>query len=123
MLFLLNDRIIDVDAPEARLARRWKTLGCGDPHSLMARDALEFSRAVIDSHKAEGMTMDADLSQDLAALIISKTGANAALFLPSNLGSSEPRLTLLPEGILSRLQDRVEEEGRVDVNDIWPIAA
>lgn len=119
MLFLLNDYIIDVDAPEARLARRWKTLGCGDPRVLMARDALEFAKAVIDSHRAEDTRMEHELVGDLASLIIAKTGANAALFLTTG----EPRLTLLPSSILSRLQDKMNEGESVVVEDIWPKAA
>ena len=119
MLFLLNDRILNVDAPEARLARRWKTLGCGDPRSMMARDAIEFTKAVIESHRVNEMDMEAELSDDLAALIIAKTGANAALFIQG----SEPRLTLLPEGILATLADRMEQGDEVEVAEIWPKAA
>ena len=119
MLFLLNDRILNVDAPEARLARRWKMLGCGDPRSMMARDAIEFTRAVIESHRVNEMDMESDLADDLAALIIAKTGANAALFIAGN----EPRLTLLPEGILATLADRMEKGDEVEVAEIWPKAA
>ena len=119
MLFLLNDRIVDVDAPEARLARRWKTLGCGDPRAMMARDALDFAKAVIASHRANEMVLEADLADDLAALIIAKTGANAALFV----SNGEPRLTLLPESILASLADRMEKGDEVEVEEIWPKAA
>jgi len=119
MLFLLNDQIVDVDAPEARLARRWKTLGCGDPRSLMARDALDFAKAVVDSHRRDDVYMDADLVGDLASLIISKTGANAALFLTVG----EPRLTLLPANILASLQDKLNDGQNVVVEEIWPKAA
>ena len=119
MLFLLNDQIIDVEAPEARLARRWKTLGCGDPRALMARDALEFAKAVVESHRKDETAMDADLMGDLASLIISKTGANAVLFLTAG----EPRLTLLPANILASLQDKLSEGENVEVDEIWPKAA
>lgn len=119
MLFLLNDQIIDVEAPEARLVRRWKTLGCGDPRSLMARDALEFAKAVIDSHRSSDSKMDNELIGDLASLIIAKTGANAALFL----STGEPRLTLLPSNILATLQDKMNEGEAVEVEKIWPKAA
>ena len=119
MLFLLNDRIIEVEAPEARLARRWKTLGCGDPRAMMARDALDFANAVVESHRADESDMDAELVGDLAALIIAKTGANAALFVPS----AGPRLTLLPEGVLSQLQDKDADGQGFEVDQIWPKAA
>lgn len=85
----------------------------------MARDAMEFTKAVIESHRVNEMEMDAELADDLAALIISKTGANAALFV----SGSDPRLTLLPEGILSTLADRMEQGGEVAVEQIWPKAA
>ena len=119
MLFLLNDQIIDVDAPEARLARRWKMLGCGDPRSLMARDALDFAKAVVDSYRSDEADMDAELKGDLASLIIAKTGANAALFLTAG----EPRLTLLPVHILASLQDKLNDGENVEVDEIWPKAA
>jgi len=119
MLFLLNDQIVDVETPESRLARRWKTLGCGDPRSLMARDALEFAKAVVDSHRADDAQLDQELLGDLASLIIAKTGANAALFL--TIG--EPRLTLLPANILANLQDKMNEGENVEVEEIWPKAA
>ena len=119
MLFLLNDQIIDVEAPEARLVRRWKTLGCGDPRSLMARDALDFAKAVIHSHTANKSPMDNELKGDLASLIIAKTGANAALFL--SIG--EPRLTLLPESILAELRDKASGGEAIEVAEVWPKAA
>ena len=119
MLFLLNDRIIEVDAPEVRLARRWKTLGCGDPRAMMARDALDFAKAVVDSSRANQIELDVEEMGDLAALIISKTGANAALFLDSG----EPRLTLLPEGILASLSERLEQGQDMAMEEIWPKAA
>ena len=119
MLFLLNDQIIEVEAPEARLARRWKSLGCGDPRTLMARDALEFAKAVADCHERDGSRMDTELMGDLASLIISKTGANAVLFV----STGEPRLTLLPASILASLQDKMNGGENVDVQEIWPKAA
>lgn len=119
MLFLLNTRVLEIDAPEARLARRWKTLGCGDPRSMMARDALDFVKAVIESHRANKTDLEDELAADIGALIISKTGANAALFVDSG----EPRLTLLPEGILASLADKLDEGSEVEVAEIWPKAA
>ena len=119
MLFLLNTHVLEVDAPEARLARRWKTLGCGDPRSMMARDALDFAKAVMKSHMANKTELESELAADIGALIISKTGANAALFIDG----SEPRLTLLPEGILASLADKLDDGSEVEVTEIWPKAA
>jgi len=37
MLFLLNDKVIEVNAPEAHLLERWRTIGCGDPRQLLRK--------------------------------------------------------------------------------------
>ena len=50
MLFLLNDTIAEIDIPEIHLSKRWKSLGCGDPHGMRAREALEFVTRVISDH-------------------------------------------------------------------------
>ncbi len=123
MLFLLNDQIIEIDAPENHLAQRWKTLGCGEPNALRARDALEFVKAVIDQHRREGLRPDKGLAADLASLIIAKTGANAALFSPSDAGKFETRLTTFPELVLEKLRARSKGQQDLDVAEIWPIAA
>lgn len=101
MLFLLDNRVIDVDMPEIRLAKRWRVLGCGDPHSLRARDAIDFVRAVVDESRADGGQVEAEIARDLAALIISKTGANAVQFIPRDNGPSEARLDHLSEDVLA----------------------
>lgn len=82
MLFLLNDTIIEIDAPEARVLARWRDLGCGDPRKLRASDAVEFVKTQL--HPWIGRTADADrdLLKDVAALIISKTGANSLILKP-----------------------------------------
>ena len=123
MLFLLNAQIINVDAPEAHLSQRWKSLGCGEPHALRARDALDFVRAVIDQHIRDGLTPDDELAADLAALIIAKTGANAALFLPRSEGESEPRLTTFPDLVLQKLQERLKGKPEMEAKDVWSAAA
>jgi hypothetical protein len=74
MLFLLNEQIVDVAIPEIHLSKRWKVLGCGDPASMRAREALEFVARVVSAHVDEGVTMEVSLVEDLAALIIAKTG-------------------------------------------------
>ena len=124
MLFLLNDRIVDVEAPEVHLSSRWKSIGCGEPFSLMARDAIEFVRAVVDEHRKQAMEIDTLLAQDLAALIIAKTGANAILFVRLEGKPSETRLTMIPENVLGALKERIDNGGRaLDVAEVWPAAA
>lgn len=100
MLFLFNDRIIDIELPELRLQRRWRILGCGDPLSLRARDAVEFARAVIDQAERDAQSIDHETLLDIAALIIAKTGANAIQFVPRMSGPSEPRLSTISEAAL-----------------------
>ena len=101
MLFLLNDRVIEIDLPEARLARRWRVMGCGDPHSMRAREAVDFVRAVIDQAFEQGAELDVESELDLGALIVAKTGANAVQFVPRISGPSEPRLATVDDEVLS----------------------
>ena len=124
MLFLLNEQIVEVAIPEIHLSKRWKVLGCGDPASMRARDALEFVARVVAAHAEEGVPMEPALVEDLAALIISKTGANAALFPIAGKRVGEARLTILPETILASLRERHVHDGQApDLKEIWPLAA
>ena len=94
MLFLLNDKVIEVNAPEAHLLERWRTIGCGDPRQMRAHDAVEFVAARYE-----------DLPpMDVAALIISKTGANSLMLKPTASGGVEPRLRDIPPLVLETYQ-------------------
>ena len=110
MLFLLDNRVVDVEMPEIRLAKRWRILGCGDPHSMRARDAIDFARAVVDESRADQGEIDIEIARDIAALIISKTGANSAQFIPRDIGPSEARLDSLPEDVLAAFRARGDSE-------------
>ncbi len=124
MLFLLNEHSVDIPAPELHLSKCWKALGCGDPAAMRAREALDFSSRVVAAHIAEGIALSDETVRDLGALIIAKTGANAALFPISGTVMGEPRLTILPESILASLRERQERQGAVpDLAQIWPVAA
>jgi len=124
MLFLLNEQIVDVTIPEIHLSKRWKVLGCGDPSSMRAREALEFVARVVSAHVKDCVPLEISLVEDLAALIIAKTGANAALFPVTDGKVGEARLTILPETILASLRERHAHEGQVpDLKEIWPLAA
>ncbi len=111
MLFLLDDRVIEVDMPEIRLARRWRVLGCGDPHLLRARDAVEFARAIIDETRADSVPLEAEIAADIAALIVARTGANAVQFRPRAQGPSEPHLFTLPEEAMAAFRSTI---GKLD---------
>ncbi|MEZ5947085.1 MAG: hypothetical protein R3C13_01055 [Hyphomonas sp.] len=124
MLFLLNDQIADVAIPEIHLSKRWKVLGCGDPSAMRAREALDFVARVVAEHVKEDVKLEECLVEDLAALIIAKTGANAALFPVTDGRVGEARLTILPETILASLREKHVQGGQApDLKDIWPLAA
>ena len=110
MLFLLNNRIVELDLPELRLARRWRVLGCGEPSRLRPSEALDFVQAVIDSYWYDGEEMDSELRADLCALIVSVTGANAALFAEGHSEKIPPRLMVLEENVLQAIQVQMQAE-------------
>lgn len=100
MLFLLNDTVIEIDAPEAHLMRRWRAIGCGDPGLLRAQQAVEFAvqkYAQLQSASAEEISL---ARTDIAALVIARTGANSLLLKPNAAGSYEPRLKDVPPLVL-----------------------
>jgi|1048.fasta_scaffold41732_2 hypothetical protein len=123
MLFLLNETVTEIEAPELRLLKRGPVLGFEDIHAMRARDAIEYARARLQACHDRGTTPDAGLIADLAALIIAKTGANAALFPIQDGRVSEPRLTILPESILEAVRARFAEGVAPDIRQIWPRAA
>ena len=100
MLCLLNDKAIEIAAPEVHLLERWREIGCGDPRLLRAQDAVAFAA----KHFAELRNMTASdqelIGADIAALIIAKTGANCLILKPNPAGSFEPRLRDVPPLVL-----------------------
>ena len=104
MLFLLNDTVIEIDAPEAHLMQRWRAIGCGDPRQLRAQQAIE---CAIDRYVALAKATPDDqmLGQfDIAALVIAKTGANSLILKPNAAGGYEPRLRDIPTLVLETYQ-------------------
>ncbi|MHA7858077.1 MAG: hypothetical protein ACX94D_08330 [Henriciella sp.] len=104
MLFLLNDKVIEVDAPEAHLLERWRTIGCGDPRLMRAHDAVEFVASRHQDLFAKSADQDDVLLLDIAALIIAKTGANSLILKPTPSGGVEPRLRDIPPLVLETYQ-------------------
>lgn len=123
MLFLLNDRVTSIEAPEMHLLKRGAILGFEDLHAMRAREAIDLVRARLQACHDEGIRADDALITDLAALIIAKTGANAALFPVHEGQVTEPRLTILPETILEAIRTRLAEGGTADLKQLWPRAA
>lgn len=123
MLFLLNEFVTEVEAPELRLLKRGPILGFEDVHAMRAREAIDFARSKLQACQDEGTRPDDALIADLAALIIAKTGANAALFPIHDGRVAEPRLTILPETILETVRARLAEGAAPDIHQIWPRAA
>lgn len=104
MLFLLNDKVIEIDAPEAHLMHRRREIGCGDPRQLRAQQAVE---AAVQRYAGMGGSDDVDASmiqRDIAALIIAKTGANSLILKPNAAGGFEPRLRDVPPLVLETYQ-------------------
>ncbi len=123
MLFLLNEYVTEIEAPELRLLKRGAILGFEDIHAMRAREAIELARSRLQACHDAGAEPDMGLVDDLAALIIAKTGANAALFPVHEGRVSEPRLTILPESILEAVRARLAEGAKPDIRQFWPRAA
>jgi hypothetical protein len=104
MLFLLNDKVIEITAPEAHLMQRWRDIGCGDPRVLRAQSAVEFAVQHFSSHHATSGSDTFLIEKDIAALIIAKTGANSLILKPSPAGGFEPRLRDVPYLVLETYQ-------------------
>jgi hypothetical protein len=122
LLFLLNNVVTEVEVPELRLMARACMLGT-DVLGLRPREAMELARRKLQACHDEGRVPDAALVHDLAALIIARTGANAALF-PLHAGRlAQPRLTILPEAILETMRIRDREVCRRDFQAFWTRAA
>ncbi|MEM7639957.1 MAG: hypothetical protein AAGA89_05180 [Pseudomonadota bacterium] len=104
MLFLLNDTVIEIDAPEAHLMQRWRAIGCGDPRQLRAQQAIEVAIerfAALDAETPEDQVL---YKTDIAALVIARTGANSLILKPSATGGYEPRLRDVPTLVLEAYQ-------------------
>lgn len=123
MLFLMNEFVTEIEAPELRLLKRGPSLGFEDVHAMRAHEAIELARSRLQACYDQGAAPDPTLVADLAALIIAKTGANAALFPVHDGRVSEPRLTILPETILEAVRQRLADGAAADIQQFWPRAA
>ena len=122
MLFLLNDIVTEIEAPEMRLLIRESVFG-GNVQAMRPREALDLVRGRLQALHDRGQVPDQTMVDDLASLIIAKTGANAALFPIHDSRVAEPRLTILPESILEAVRARIAEGAAPDIRQIWPRAA
>lgn len=122
MLFLLNDIVTEIEAPEMRLLIREAVFG-GDVQALRPREAMELARGRLQVLHDRGQVPDQTVVDDLAALIIAKTGANAALFPVHDGRVAEARLTILPEAILDAVRTRLAEGRGTDTGAFWTRAA
>ncbi|MEL7031664.1 MAG: hypothetical protein AAGL97_16060 [Pseudomonadota bacterium] len=104
MLFLLNDTVIEIDAPEAHLMQRWRTIGCGDPRQLRAQQAIEVAIAQFEGLSGASPEDQLRSKIDIAALVIAKTGANSLILKPNAAGGYEPRLRDVPPVVLEAYQ-------------------
>jgi len=104
MLFLLNDKVIEINAPEAHLMQRWRTIGCGDPRTLRAQDAVEAAMQTYRALPGPINEADPEALKDIAGLIIAKTGANCLILKPTAAGGYDPRLRDVPPLVLETYQ-------------------
>ena len=104
MLFLLNDTVIEIDAPEAHLMQRWRAIGCGDPRQLRAQQAVAFAVDRFADLDAANLDEQDLVRLDIAALVIAKTGANSLILKPNAGGEYEPRLRDIPVLVLETYQ-------------------
>lgn len=111
MLFLLNDTVIEIETPEARVLGRWREMGCGDPRKLRASDAVDFVKQALRPWVGQTAAADDELLKDLAALIISKTGANSLILIPTPGGQFEARLKDVPPLVLETFQAGAANDG------------
>ena len=100
MLFFLNDQIVDVAAPEIHVERRWKTIGCGYPHDLTASDVVDFVHSRLDHARLTWRRLMNAEAHDLAALVISRTGANSFMLKLHEDGTTQPMLQDVPATVL-----------------------
>lgn len=104
MLFLLNDKVIEIEMPEMHLMQRRREIGCGDPRKLRAQQAVEFAVQRFASLRSAEEEAVFDGQKDIAALIIAKTGANSLILKPNAAGGFEPRLRDVPALVLEAYQ-------------------
>ena len=97
---MLNHRVLQIEAPEALLLERWRTMGCGDPRTLRAQQAIDFVTQRFTELMPEPEELHTEQYRELAALIVAKTGANSLIFKPTASGRLEPRLQDLPQIVL-----------------------
>ncbi len=113
MLFLLNDKVIELKTPEAHLLQRWREIGCGDPRILRAQDAVDFA-----VQRFQSLPLGAEdeiVFRDIAALIVAKTGANCLILKPTASGDYEPRLRDVPHLVLETYQRGAANDGEARV--------
>lgn len=126
MLFLFNDRVLDIGNPEVRLLANWMDLGCGRPDLLFAREAIDFAKAVVIDSDEFGV--DESVYADCAALLAVKTHANAAFFIrrigEHDASRVEARMNLIPEEHLKKVKKQRRAVGaHASLEPLWVRAA
>lgn len=126
MLFLFNDRVLEIGDPEVRLLANWQELGCGRPDLLFARDAVDFAKAVVIDSDQFGV--DEAVYADCAALLAVKTHANTAFFIrqagEEDASRVQARLNLIDEEHLKRVRNqRRPVVGHASLEPLWVRAA
>ena len=126
MLFLFNDRVLEIGDPKVRLLANWMELGCGRPDLLFARDAIDFAKPVVIDSDQFGV--DEAIYADCAALLAVKTHANTAFFIrqagEEDASRVQARLNLIDEQHLQRVRNqRRPVGGHASLEPLWVRAA
>lgn len=126
MLFLFNDRVLEIGNPNVRLLANWPELGCGRPDLLFAREAIDFAKAVVMDSDEFGV--DEAIYMDCAALLAVKTHANAAFFIrrigEEDVSRVEARLNYIPDEHLRRVREqKCPVGGHASLVPVWVRAA
>lgn len=124
MLVLVNDIIVELDSPEAHASLFWHRVLEDDPRSMLTSGILDVVRDIFISTYADqaGTPADVNFIRDIAAVIVTYTGANVALF-PTSHENGSMRITNVPEAVLQTLQKRSANGRTLNIDKFWKKAA
>ena len=124
MLVLVNDMIVELESPEAHANLYWNRVFETDPKLMPTSSVLEWIRHKLPDNWPRGNNalVDIDFVRDIAAIIVTYTGANVALF-PADSVDGSTRITCVSESVLRSLQAQCARGRPMNVEKFWRKAA